>query len=453
MQTNSTSAVRQITVESLFGRYSYQIEASPDSNLLILYGDNGSGKTTILTMLFHILSTARGRGHLSELGTIPFTRFEVALQNGVRVFARRRQPSIGPFEYGYSDAHDNQSATDIVFDEHGRLAMSRETRSTLSRVRRYIEHSIARDVYYIADDRSLESDRISVSEPPDDIRYVDRFLYTRRVTPRRKRSLTNTIGDTRTQDLSKTLERATEWIRSQALDAYRVGTANTNQIYSDIITRIAAQTTSGEDAKLLTDSLLSKIDELQVRNSECEPFGLSSRFSGQDLTLALSRASSESRKLIIDILQPYLDSVEVRLDAVSPLQSRLHTFVIWVNRFLKDKSVRAGSPRGIEIFTDDDELLSPGQLSSGEQHLLLLLASTLYAQERPSLFVIDEPELSLNMKWQRQLPDALTDCTSGGSTQFVLATHSFEILANHQQDVEELKNLLESDAASSVEES
>ena len=102
---------------------------------------------------------------------------------------------------------------------------------------------------------------------------------------------------------------------------------------------------------------------------------------------------------------------------------------------MKDKSVRVSLPRGIEIHTDNGESLSPGQLSSGEQHLLLLLTSTLYAQERPTLFVIDEPELSLNMKWQRQLPDALSDCTSEGSTQFVLATHSFEILAHYRQEV------------------
>ncbi|MHC5828218.1 MAG: hypothetical protein ACYT04_73080, partial [Nostoc sp.] len=55
-------SVVRIEVERLFGRYTYTLvkkDNNPhiDSSLMILYGDNGSGKTTILKLLFHLLST------------------------------------------------------------------------------------------------------------------------------------------------------------------------------------------------------------------------------------------------------------------------------------------------------------------------------------------------------------------------------------------------------------
>lgn len=60
-------SVVRIEVEKLFGRYTYILSREDnnftDSSLIILYGDNGSGKTNILKLLFHLLSTGTRRGH------------------------------------------------------------------------------------------------------------------------------------------------------------------------------------------------------------------------------------------------------------------------------------------------------------------------------------------------------------------------------------------------------
>ena len=53
------SFISSILIEDLFGIYTYRIQ--PESNdqdisrLLILYGDNGTGKTTILNLLYGAL--------------------------------------------------------------------------------------------------------------------------------------------------------------------------------------------------------------------------------------------------------------------------------------------------------------------------------------------------------------------------------------------------------------
>jgi predicted ATP-dependent endonuclease of OLD family len=64
----------------------------------------------------------------------------------------------------------------------------------------------------------------------------------------------------------------------------------------------------------------------------------------------------------------------------------------------------------------------------------------LVARENSRLFIIDEPEISLNVKWQRQLLDVLLACTSGTSLQFLVATHSIEMVASHRESVARLVN-------------
>jgi predicted ATP-dependent endonuclease of OLD family len=54
--------------------------------------------------------------------------------------------------------------------------------------------------------------------------------------------------------------------------------------------------------------------------------------------------------------------------------------------------------------------------------------------------MIDEPEISLNIKWQRNLIKALVDITDGESTQFIFASHSMEILSVHLDKVIRLEH-------------
>src|SRR5690242_21869537 len=88
----SRSAVIGIDVDDLFGLYSYRLgepDTSPEelSRLLILYEDNGSGKTTILRLVYHMLGKETNRGHRSYIARIPFRKFSVRLWDGVEVTA------------------------------------------------------------------------------------------------------------------------------------------------------------------------------------------------------------------------------------------------------------------------------------------------------------------------------------------------------------------------------
>ncbi|WPJ67925.1 hypothetical protein AUSSIE_2 [Sinorhizobium phage Aussie] len=67
-------------------------------------------------------------------------------------------------------------------------------------------------------------------------------------------------------------------------------------------------------------------------------------------------------------------------------------------------------------------------LSSGEIQLIVILAHLHFNPEvqRASIFIIDEPELSLHVEWQEKFVDTML--ASGKSTQLIMATHSPSII-------------------------
>lgn len=86
------------------------------------------------------------------------------------------------------------------------------------------------------------------------------------------------------------------------------------------------------------------------------------------------------------------------------------------------------------LFSRHGSRLDPNLLSSGEKQLLLLLSNTILARETAAIFLIDEPELSLNVKWQRSLVDAILKCAEGSKIQFLLASHSLELITQHRRN-------------------
>ncbi|MBK1990990.1 ATP-binding protein, partial [Sphaerospermopsis aphanizomenoides BCCUSP55] len=127
--------------------------------------------------------------------------------------------------------------------------------------------------------------------------------------------------------------------------------------------------------------------------------------------------------------------VYARFNALQSIQNLLTTFESTINKFFHDKYIKIHVTDGIKIFTDENLELSPDKLSSGEKQLLLLFCNTLTARDKATIFIIDEPEISLNVKWQRQLIDALLELTKGSQVQFILATHSIELLSKYKNHV------------------
>ncbi|WAH55716.1 ATP-binding protein [Pseudomonas silvicola] len=84
---------------------------------------------------------------------------------------------------------------------------------------------------------------------------------------------------------------------------------------------------------------------------------------------------------------------------------------------------------------DKDGFVQFGALSSGEQQVFSLLTSICAHAEQQTVFLIDEPEISLHVRWQQQLPSLLSMLAKQFHCWFVSATHAPIIVANATDNI------------------
>ncbi|WP_430391679.1 AAA family ATPase [Dyella sp. 20L07] len=79
----------------------------------------------------------------------------------------------------------------------------------------------------------------------------------------------------------------------------------------------------------------------------------------------------------------------------------------------------------LNIRLADDDVLNFRDLSTGEQNRALLFAKVLSAMEESTVFLIDEPEISLHLHWQMDFHRTLMDLLSNLKRfHVVIATHA-----------------------------
>jgi predicted ATP-binding protein involved in virulence len=94
------------------------------------------------------------------------------------------------------------------------------------------------------------------------------------------------------------------------------------------------------------------------------------------------------------------------------------------------KTLRISQDQGFVVESQTGTNISLSDLSSGEQHELILLYELLFRTPKSGLILVDEPEISLHVGWQtRFLPDLIDIVRLNGAYSLV-ATHSPVLIGN-----------------------
>ncbi len=92
-------------------------------------------------------------------------------------------------------------------------------------------------------------------------------------------------------------------------------------------------------------------------------------------------------------------------------------------------------------FKIGDQEILPSQLSAGEKQLLIILMTVLVQDNRPSILLMDEPEISLHIDWQKKLIGYIRELNP--NCQVIIATHSPAIIMEGWHDhVFEVRDLI-----------
>lgn len=453
--------ISAIRVQGLFGLYTYELPESGDfSNAAILYGDNGVGKSTLLRLAFHLLSAADNRGHRTALYNADFETLEVDLASGVTLTARlqkdqrvrllsmeilRGKQKLVIWEYQQrrsEQARFLESGDFYIIGEDGLRDVHRRPKTSPKREQDSVPQGekaymsvlaeLVPTMFILNAERRLDSD--TVSDPSDEmeLRRVMRY--------EEPKQLNELVVRSREIALSQALSAAAQWISRKAVIGANQGSMNVHSVYVNVLHHLIAP--KSPQVALVSEStvgtLQKQLTAIELKTAEHARYELATQLSTSDFRKALSARAKKTSTLAAELIKPYIKSLEGRLEAVEPIYQLIDRFVNIVNSLLSDKSISFKLSQGFVIENRLGSPLTPAQLSSGEQQLLLLFCYVLTARDKPSVFMIDEPEISLNIKWQRQLVQSLLDITDGATIQFIFASHSMELITQHRNRVVKL---------------
>lgn len=448
----------EISVTDLFGVFNHTVPLNIDERVTIIHGPNGFGKTILLKMLDGLFN-----GRYSELRSIPYQRFQIRFDDGRVVWAdkarseptptqptllevegaidrrrsrrRERPPTVRINLLRPKVIEPESFALDTIPDDIDiPLTAIDALIPQLDRVgpRDWIDHS-AGETLSLEEVLSRFGDLLpfELSRQPDwwtevqeliDIRLIEaqRLLSIRAADRRRRRLQMIPVVEEFSEELAETIQRklAESAALSQSLD-------RTFPI------RLVEQMGRSE---LTEDELRRGLGELEKQRSRLEEVGLLDREEGIAF-LPPSELSSSTK----DVLEVYVQDVEEKLSTFDEIADKIELFKQIINARFLYKQIAISKQDGFSFTTSDGKPLPVAALSSGEQHELVLLYQLLFKASPNSLILIDEPELSLHVAWQKQFLRDLQGIAKLASLDVLIATHSPQIIHDRWDLTVELK--------------
>ena len=112
-------------------------------------------------------------------------------------------------------------------------------------------------------------------------------------------------------------------------------------------------------------------------------------------------------------------------DKANEIQQNIDELFGIINELFQDTGKTISISKGNNstlIFHQNENTLHLEQLSSGEKQLLLILLKVFLQEKKPAIIFMDEPEISLHIRWQREIIDRIRQINP--SCQIIIATQS-----------------------------
>ncbi|MCJ2038824.1 ATP-binding protein [Methylobacterium sp. J-059] len=419
MTSTMQSVIKKVIIEDLFGYATYEIDtetlSTSDQNVTLIYGENGSGKTTLLKLIFGALAKA-SFGIRTDLIQTEFKRVKIETSLGVNIELYREKTTDGPYTQ-IMDFGGRSESYLVELSERGTFKIGgagkiEQFQHALS--------SIGLDLVYVSDRRRIKSTNSILNLKDDSVDTKNQWVFQQSKNHKRA----SDSSEIEIVKLSKAIEEA---FRKEVLKEGRSGQETADGIYLELAKDISQEKDSS-NSELNVANFLDTLDILENKSQSLLKFKAISKIPVSEIRELVSNTSEVRRLDVVRVLTPYINAAVARTNALTPSAIDFGLLVETFNSYLSRKEIIFDLDRGLRIIGQDGRRVPLRVLSSGEQHLFVLLSSVFLLRNSRTLFLIDEPELSLNVYWQRKLPRTLSGLVRNSGVQFIMATHSLEIL-------------------------
>lgn len=137
----------------------------------------------------------------------------------------------------------------------------------------------------------------------------------------------------------------------------------------------------------------------------------------------------EADEVTLAILSVNVQDMKLKLDSFNNFYTKLSLFSEIINkRRFSYKQMSIDDDEGFQFRTENGEEFLTSDLSSGEQHEVILIYELLFKVPENSLVLIDEPEISLHVAWQKKFLDDLKEIIAIRKFDVMISTHSPSII-------------------------
>lgn len=442
--------INKLKIEKLHGYIDKDISFKNEMSLLV--GINGSGKTSILNVINWLLSPS-----LPHICVTEFELIEMTLTFEETEYIIQCKYIERTLNYSITKSGQKYHPLIIRLD-----ALPREIRNDDVLKAKLIE-SYSR---LSPDEKEQETWSVLTNLPSPNIIGLDRSLYTEESNTKvfyddgighrllRKKIKSTKSPTDRVKDLinleyrkrRNSVLKLTNKLKNQLMLSTFDGNININSLVSG--TRYKLTLNQIQDAEDRVNDYFTNFEKEALSKNNLKV--INNYFSElKKITQEYQKdPQSETTKLLYSLnanqfikIRKLLKEFEKFEEHSNREMIEIETYLDTINHFLTDSAKRV-------LFKEDTSEIAfhtldrKGKevtkfkdikfLSSGEQQILILFAYVAFNSGDGKVFIIDEPELSLHVKWQEDFLEQLEKITPK-STQLILATHS-PILAHKKRE-------------------
>lgn len=412
MQEPRLRRVRSVSVRGLFGLYDHEIPLHFSDRVTILHGPNGVGKTTLLNMLAALLG-----GDLLAFTRIPFSEFGVTLDDGSKLKIAKVAADGLEIRYVPLERPANEERLTPLEDGSLELPWLRPLSYGFwldIRTGERLSLEEVRDLFGVLPRRRGERlteapawfEQARTSIPIHRIE-TDRLLRPRAEGGVRERRGYIPTVQAHAQALARRIQ--------EALAEYAKVSQKLDQTFPQ---RLLKHTHESVD----TSDLIARMRALDGRRQQFSALGLLG--DQPDLPEPPFITEEEIAPAQVAVMVLYVQDSEEKLSVLREIAARIEILLNIVNMKFVHKRLRVDPEHGLIAETSSGRPLQLTDLSSGEQHELVLLYDLLFEVQPNTLVLIDEPELSLHLLWQKRFLADLTQIVEKVELDVIIATHS-----------------------------
>lgn len=436
--------LRSIKIKKLFGLFDYTIEINQDDDLTILTGPNGYGKTTILNII-HSLITQR----FFYFQKLNFDLISVLFSNDKQINIIKKKGK-----------EKTEQIIQIVNNQQ--RIINRTVDTTDINIDLIENNNIVESYVYNSETENKLMQELERYFP---IRRMSHDLWIDERTGKQVflREFLNQNSNTLPEKVISLIKRQDD--RSEQI----LDTLSSINVYLIKEQRLLKQTTASENTSInTTKNFVNAIEDYakelkdMIAQKQLEAFQLAQQLDGSfpkrliECKEKLSKEEFDSRFLVLtqkqkqlqqygisttgqdvteyneetaNVLSVYLGDSEKKASIFDDLLSKIDLFVNILNeKKFAFKSIIINSSQGFYFQTDNGQILNLTDLSSGEQHEVVLLYELLFKTTPNTLILIDEPEISLHVIWQKAFVQDLQEIAKMKQISFLVSTHSPQII-------------------------